>query len=75
MKQNSIEQVPFQYITDLEGHKTAVILDIALFKKLIEELEDANLGSLAETIFGQHADLNEKTYTLEEIEKDLLEKK
>jgi hypothetical protein len=48
-----IAKVPFftsltpQYIIDKSGKKTAVILDIDSFEKLLEEIEDIYFGSLA----------------------------
>ncbi len=74
MKHGVAEQILFQYITDSDGQKTAVILEIGLFKKLIEELEDAHLGALAESIFSGDANEDEERHTLEQIERDLLGK-
>lgn len=36
----TLEDLPVQYITDQSGEKSAVILPIALFYQLLEDLED-----------------------------------
>ncbi len=45
---SSIASLKPQYIVDKTGKKTAVILDINSFEKLLEEIEDGYFGSLAQ---------------------------
>ncbi len=42
-----------QYIVDTKGKKTAVILNINSFEKLLEEIEDIYFGSLAKAALDQ----------------------
>ncbi len=42
-----------QYIVDKKGKKTAVILNIDSFEKLLEEIEDIYFGSLAKAALEQ----------------------
>lgn len=45
--------IPAQFIVDNAGKKTAVILDIKTFEKLLDELEDFYLGELAQAALKQ----------------------
>lgn len=54
-----------QYIIDEHGNKTAVILDLKLFNKLLEELEDLYDVVEAEKIIKRGG----RTFTAEEVEK------
>jgi len=52
------DDIEYQYVTDVTGEKTAVVIPIGIFERLLEDLED--LAALAErrdeeTI--SHADL------------------
>ena len=51
-----------KYVTDKKGKKTAVILDIKLYRRLLEDLED--LGIFAER-------KEEPTSSMEEVEERL----
>jgi predicted DNA-binding protein len=54
-----------QYIVDENGNKTAIILDLKIFNKLLEELEDLYDVAEAEKIIKKGG----RTFTMEEIEK------
>lgn len=53
-----------QYIVDEQGNKTAVILDLKIFNKMLEELEDLYDVVEAEKIIKK----GEKTFTSKEVE-------
>lgn len=53
MKSQVKDILPLQYITDPKGKKTAVILDIKTFDKLLEKIEDLYLGNLGELALEQ----------------------
>jgi hypothetical protein len=53
LKHSTIEA---QYIVDKKGRKTAVILDIKVFKKLLEEVEDLYLGKLAQSALDEDSE-------------------
>ncbi|OGB84120.1 hypothetical protein A3F66_02905 [candidate division TM6 bacterium RIFCSPHIGHO2_12_FULL_32_22] len=61
------EEINPKFVVDSRGKRTAVILDIVTFEKLLDSAEDFYLGSLAEK------ELNEETdwVDLEEWEKDI----
>lgn len=54
-----------QYIIDEQGNKTAVILDLKVFNKLLEELEDLYDIAEAEKIIKKGG----RKFTPEEVEK------
>lgn len=54
-----------QYIVDEQGNKTAVILDLKVFNKLLEELEDLYDVVEAEKVIKKGG----RTYTTAEVEK------
>lgn len=41
-----LSHIKTQYIIDESGKKTGVILDIASFEQLLEEIEDIHFGSI-----------------------------
>jgi predicted DNA-binding protein len=51
-----LEEIAPQFIVDKAGKKTAVILDIATFQHLIDELEDFYLGVLAQAALNEDPD-------------------
>lgn len=67
MKKNILDIHP-QFITDAEGKKTGVIMNIETFLELIEKIEDLYFGAQA------HATLQdkEKFNDFENFKKDLL---
>ncbi|MCF7800021.1 hypothetical protein K9M16_03420 [Candidatus Babeliales bacterium] len=54
-----------QYIVDEQGNKTAVILDLKIFNKMLEELEDLYDVLEAEKVIKKEG----KRFTFEEVEK------
>ena len=60
-----------QFIVDQKGKKTGVILDIKTFQRLLDELEDFYLATLAEAALLDR----ENTVSLEEAKKQLKQKK
>lgn len=67
MKFNLLENLKTQYIINNKGEKTGVLIDIKLFEKLLEELEDLYDITPAERIIEKKG----KRYTLQEIEQSL----
>ncbi len=56
---------PPQYIVDERGNKTAIVIDLKVFGKLLEELEDLYDVLEAENIIKEGG----RTFTTEEVEK------
>jgi predicted DNA-binding protein len=72
MKKNPLEnEITPQYIIDKKGKKTAIILSIKTYEKLLEEFEDLYLGRVAQEILKNDTEV----YTLEEVEKELHNKR
>ncbi|OGB86287.1 hypothetical protein A3J41_01535 [candidate division TM6 bacterium RIFCSPHIGHO2_12_FULL_38_8] len=46
-KKESLNIAP-QYVTDISGKKTAVLIDIKTFENILEQLEDRYFGQKAE---------------------------
>ena len=67
MNTELISKITPQYIIDREGKKTAIIIDIDVFEKLMEEIEDFYFGKLAEATLED----DQEEYSLDEVEKDL----
>ena len=67
MKKSIFSDLKAQYVVDSKGKKTGVILDIKLFDRLLEELEDLYDITEAERIIEKKG----KRYTLEEVEQSL----
>lgn len=58
----SVKEIDFQFVTNQAGEKTAVLLPIAAFEELLEDLEDlAAVASLR----------HEETISFEELKKEL----
>ena len=57
-----------QFITDVEGHKTKAIISIDDYNHFIELLEEENDCKLYDEA---KKDIDEKTYTLEEVADDI----
>ena len=70
MKKTNIEFQP-QFIVNKAGKKTAVILDIKTYEKLLEKIEDNYLGTLAEQVFKHET----KYHDLSQVKRKLLAKK
>ncbi len=70
MKKNSLE-IPAQYIVNNIGKKTGVILNISIFEKIMERLEESYLGEEAEKIFAEKTEYVD----LSKVHKKLLSKK
>lgn len=71
MKPSILENIPSQYIINERGKKTGVILDIDIYERLLEELEDLYLGKTAEVILKN----DKERYSLKDIEREILKKK
>lgn len=67
MKKSISSSLKAQYVVDSKGKKTAVILDIKIYDRLLEELEDLYDITEAERIIEKKG----KRYTLEEVERSL----
>lgn len=67
MKSATFEIQP-QYIVDNEGNRTAVILKIDQFERLMEDLEDFYLGKLAEAALENDTE----RHSLDSVKKELL---
>ena len=70
MKKITIEPQP-QFIINKLGKKTAVILDIKTYERIMEQLEDSYLGALAEQVFKHET----KYHDLSKVKKKLARKK
>jgi hypothetical protein len=69
MKRSVLDALEPSYIVDGAGKKTAVVLDLATFDAIIEELEDLHDIICADEVLVLGED--EKGPTLEELEKKL----
>lgn len=68
MKSSILEKnITPQYIIDEKGKKSAVILNIKIYERLLEELEELYLGNIAKIIKEE----KEETKSLKEFEKEL----
>ena len=54
-----LEGIHAQYIVDGHGNKTSVILKMEIYEKLLEELEDAYLGSMAEARLKEDTEIHD----------------
>jgi PHD/YefM family antitoxin component YafN of YafNO toxin-antitoxin module len=66
MKKSSALPQP-QFIVDATGKKTAVVIDIDTFEKLMEKLEDLYLGTSAEEVLENETEF----YDFEKVKRDL----
>jgi len=67
MKKSVSPTLKARYVVDSKGKKTGVLLDIKLFERLLEELEDLYDITKAERIIEKKG----KRYTLKEVEQSL----
>jgi len=72
MKPSILEKIEPQYIIDDKGKKTGVVLDVATFTSMVDELEDLYDIVHAEKIIEKGN--GEKGQTIDEIEKSLNKK-
>lgn len=71
MRKSISQNIKTQYVVDSKGKRTGVLVDIKIFERLMEELEDLYDITEAEKIIKKKG----KRYTLEEVEKSLSTKK
>ncbi len=57
-----LETLNLQYVTDEHGQKTAVIIPMTQFEKLLEELEDQNWGKAATDALSQSQMVGENQF-------------
>ena len=72
MKTSVLEKITPKYIVDSKGNKTSVVLDLATFTSMVDELEDLYDVVQAEKILAKGKE--EEGSTIEEIEKSLNKK-
>jgi predicted DNA-binding protein len=70
MKTSFLESLSPQYIVDDTGKRSAVILDVKVYERLLEELEDFYLSRAGEDILSQ----DEERISIEEVKRNLLDK-
>ena len=69
LKPTVLEKIKPRYIIDEKGKKTSVILDVKIFKLMLDELEDLYDIAQAEEVLAKGE--AEKGRTIDEIEKSL----
>lgn len=71
MKKNTLKSVP-RYVVDDTGKKREVILDIKIYEKMVEQLDDFYLGIQAQKI--KKSSKKSDYVDFKEVYKDILKK-
>ncbi len=71
----SLPEISPQYIIDKGGKKTAVIIDIETYEKLLEEIEDIYLGCLSEAALKDESEFKSHAAVVKSIAKSSKAKK